>query len=338
MPPIAGVEFIHGDFREAEALSRLEALLGDAPVDLVLSDMAPNMTGVDTVDQARAMYLSELARDFAPSPSQAGRRFPDQVVPGRGLRRLRGGPPAALHEAGDPQARGLPPPLQRGVCAGHRQACMNRTMPGPSQCEETSNERSGEESAGDPGRGTGADDRVPDLLRSGWRQSAGSHLLQLPRAKSTPTRSRRSNSPNPAPAPAPTVLNFERADGSKGVSFGPVRPRPGQRPGQPQGRDRPGQARQHAVAVGDRRHLPALRAVHRHLHLLHPADAAGRQPRRDDLRALARQAAGRERGEGDLRRRRRLRRGQGGSRPSWSSSCATRASSRSWAGASRAAC
>ncbi len=65
MPPIAGVEFIHGDFREAEALSRLEATLGETPVDLVLSDMAPNMTGVDTVDQARAMYLSELARDFA---------------------------------------------------------------------------------------------------------------------------------------------------------------------------------------------------------------------------------------------------------------------------------
>jgi 23S rRNA (uridine2552-2'-O)-methyltransferase len=65
MPPIAGVEFIHGDFREDGPLSQLEALLGGAPVDLVLSDMAPNMTGVDTVDQARAMYLSELARDFA---------------------------------------------------------------------------------------------------------------------------------------------------------------------------------------------------------------------------------------------------------------------------------
>src|SRR4249920_1312265 len=50
MPAIAGVEFIHGDFREAEALSRLEALVDGHPVDLVLSDMAPNMTGVDTVD------------------------------------------------------------------------------------------------------------------------------------------------------------------------------------------------------------------------------------------------------------------------------------------------
>jgi 23S rRNA (uridine2552-2'-O)-methyltransferase len=65
MPPIAGVDFIHGDFREAESLSRLEGVLGGSQVDLVLSDMAPNMSGVDAVDQARSMYLAELARDFA---------------------------------------------------------------------------------------------------------------------------------------------------------------------------------------------------------------------------------------------------------------------------------
>jgi 23S rRNA (uridine2552-2'-O)-methyltransferase len=65
MPAIAGVDFVHGDFREPEALSRLEALLEGHKVDLVLSDMAPNMSGVEAVDQARAMYLVELARDFA---------------------------------------------------------------------------------------------------------------------------------------------------------------------------------------------------------------------------------------------------------------------------------
>ena len=65
MPSIAGVEFIHGDFREDAVLSELVSLIGGQRVDLVLSDMAPNMSGVDTVDQARAMYLSELARDFA---------------------------------------------------------------------------------------------------------------------------------------------------------------------------------------------------------------------------------------------------------------------------------
>ena len=75
MPAIAGVDFIHGDFREPEALSRLEALLGDEPVDLVLSDMAPNMSGVDAVDQARAMYLAELARDFADAHLRPGGSF-----------------------------------------------------------------------------------------------------------------------------------------------------------------------------------------------------------------------------------------------------------------------
>jgi 23S rRNA (uridine2552-2'-O)-methyltransferase len=85
MPPIAGVEFIHGDFREAEALSRLEALLGDARVDLVLSDMAPNMTGVDTVDQARAMYLSELARDFSEAHLRHGGDFLIKLFQGEGF-------------------------------------------------------------------------------------------------------------------------------------------------------------------------------------------------------------------------------------------------------------
>ncbi len=85
MPPIAGVEFIHGDFREAEALSRLQARLGGAQVDLVLSDMAPNMTGVDTVDQARAMYLAELARDFAQEHLKHGGDFLIKLFQGEGI-------------------------------------------------------------------------------------------------------------------------------------------------------------------------------------------------------------------------------------------------------------
>lgn len=65
MPGLAGVEFIHGDFREDAVLARLEATLDGQVVDLVLSDMAPNMSGVDAVDLPRAMHLSELAMDFA---------------------------------------------------------------------------------------------------------------------------------------------------------------------------------------------------------------------------------------------------------------------------------
>ena len=85
MPPIAGVEFIHGDFREVEALSRLETLIQGQTVDLVLSDMAPNMTGVDTVDLARAMYLSELARDFADAHLKPGGNFLIKLFQGEGF-------------------------------------------------------------------------------------------------------------------------------------------------------------------------------------------------------------------------------------------------------------
>ena len=85
MPAIAGVEFIHGDFREPEALSALEALLGGTPVDLVLSDMAPNMSGVDAVDQARAMHLAELARDFAQEHLKHGGDFLIKLFQGEGF-------------------------------------------------------------------------------------------------------------------------------------------------------------------------------------------------------------------------------------------------------------
>jgi 23S rRNA (uridine2552-2'-O)-methyltransferase len=65
MPSLPGVDFIQADFREDAALASLEGLLDGQPVDLVLSDMAPNMSGVESVDQARSMHLAELARDFA---------------------------------------------------------------------------------------------------------------------------------------------------------------------------------------------------------------------------------------------------------------------------------
>lgn len=65
MPSVPLVDFIQGDFREDSAVQALESLLGGAQVDLVLSDMAPNMSGVESVDQARSMHLAELAREFA---------------------------------------------------------------------------------------------------------------------------------------------------------------------------------------------------------------------------------------------------------------------------------
>jgi 23S rRNA (uridine2552-2'-O)-methyltransferase len=65
LDPLAGVEFIQGDFREDAVLRQLEGLLQGKQVGLVISDMAPNMSGVASADQARAMHLAELAMDFA---------------------------------------------------------------------------------------------------------------------------------------------------------------------------------------------------------------------------------------------------------------------------------
>jgi len=65
MDPVAGVAFVQGDLDSRKGLEALRAALGGRSVDLVLSDMSPNMTGIAVTDQARAMNLAELARDFA---------------------------------------------------------------------------------------------------------------------------------------------------------------------------------------------------------------------------------------------------------------------------------
>lgn len=75
MEPIAGVEFICGDFTEQEPLQALESLLNGEKVDLVLSDMAPNMSGMAAIDQAKAMYLAELALEFAREHLKPGGDF-----------------------------------------------------------------------------------------------------------------------------------------------------------------------------------------------------------------------------------------------------------------------
>ena len=67
MEPIEGVQFIQGDFREAEVLAQLEALVDGCALDVVVSDMAPNLSGVASVDAARISHLIELAVEFAQS-------------------------------------------------------------------------------------------------------------------------------------------------------------------------------------------------------------------------------------------------------------------------------
>ncbi|MCC2638357.1 MAG: rRNA ((2552)-2-O)-methyltransferase RlmE [Moraxellaceae bacterium] len=83
MDGVAGVTFIQGDFREQEIFDRILAALGDAPADLVISDMAPNMSGTGA-DQPRAMYLCELALDMAVRVLKPGGGFVVKVFQGEG--------------------------------------------------------------------------------------------------------------------------------------------------------------------------------------------------------------------------------------------------------------
>ena len=65
MEPVAGVEFIQGDFREDAVLRQLEEKVGSQAVDLVISDMAPNLSGVGVADSARIQHVCDLALEFA---------------------------------------------------------------------------------------------------------------------------------------------------------------------------------------------------------------------------------------------------------------------------------
>ena len=85
MDPLPGVSFIQGDFTESEPLALLEEILQGHNVDLVLSDMAPNMSGMGAVDQPRAMYLAELALDFAEKWLDPGGSFVVKVFHGEGF-------------------------------------------------------------------------------------------------------------------------------------------------------------------------------------------------------------------------------------------------------------
>jgi 23S rRNA (uridine2552-2'-O)-methyltransferase len=85
MNPIAGVSFIQGDFREESVLNQLLKAMGGQRADLVLSDMAPNISGMNAVDQPRAMYLVELALDLARQVLKPGGSFLVKVFQGEGF-------------------------------------------------------------------------------------------------------------------------------------------------------------------------------------------------------------------------------------------------------------
>ncbi|TCK04961.1 23S rRNA (uridine(2552)-2'-O)-methyltransferase RlmE [Marinobacterium mangrovicola] len=85
MDPLAGVEFIQGDFTEEAVLEKILQALGDELADLVISDMAPNMSGNASIDQPAAMYLVELALDLARQVLKPGGNFLVKVFQGEGF-------------------------------------------------------------------------------------------------------------------------------------------------------------------------------------------------------------------------------------------------------------
>ena len=84
MEPITGVDFIQGDFSNEEVFDDLVLRIGDSPVDLVISDMAPNISGISAIDQPRCIYLAELALEFARSILKPGAYFLVKVFQGEG--------------------------------------------------------------------------------------------------------------------------------------------------------------------------------------------------------------------------------------------------------------
>ena len=85
MDPIAGVDFVQGDFTEQDIFDDLLLLIGNRPVDLVISDMAPNLTGSKAVDQPAMMYLAELAIDLTTQVLKPDGVFISKVFQGEGF-------------------------------------------------------------------------------------------------------------------------------------------------------------------------------------------------------------------------------------------------------------
>ncbi len=88
MDSLPGVDFVQGDFTEQDTLDRILGILGNTRVDLVISDMAPNMSGMKAVDQPRAMHLVELAMEVASQVLKPGGMFLTKVFQGEDFQRL----------------------------------------------------------------------------------------------------------------------------------------------------------------------------------------------------------------------------------------------------------
>lgn len=85
MDAIAGVEFLRGDFTDEAVYHQLLEMVGEQPVDLVISDMAPNLSGVKAIDQPRAMHLAELALEMVSQVLKPGGDYVSKLFQGEGF-------------------------------------------------------------------------------------------------------------------------------------------------------------------------------------------------------------------------------------------------------------
>jgi 23S rRNA (uridine2552-2'-O)-methyltransferase len=89
MTPLAGVEVVEGDIDDAESIVKIMDILQGRPVDLVISDMAPNISGMDAIDQPRSIHLAELALDFAFKVLRPGGDILIKIFQGAGMESFR---------------------------------------------------------------------------------------------------------------------------------------------------------------------------------------------------------------------------------------------------------
>ena len=128
MAPLPGVTFLQGDFREDAVVAALAAALAGRTIDLVLSDMSPNISGIAMSDQARVMHLAELALEFAAKTPETRRQSAGQSVPGLWISRVFAPDADPVQECRHAQAGSFAWPQQRVVFA--RQRPCRRHRPG----------------------------------------------------------------------------------------------------------------------------------------------------------------------------------------------------------------
>ena len=118
MDALTNVDFIQGDFTDEAIVQQLLDWLGGGKFDLIISDIAPNITGISSADQASSIYFLELALDTVRKTLKPGATFAAKMFQGVGIGSIPEGAAHALREGAHPQARGIAQGIARGVPGG----------------------------------------------------------------------------------------------------------------------------------------------------------------------------------------------------------------------------